>query len=156
MPYLFTLPGLLCGLALSIEDLRHRRVPVIWMMIGAILQLVADFAYGVWTNDLFALLQALLFAVLCAFIQLALALAAPKSLGFGDVTAMIPMGLAVGLLGLTYIVVWWLAMGACGLLWIVLWTKFDPQRSTAYARKIPYVPAILAGATVSVALAAIA
>ena len=100
MPYLFTLPGLLCGLALSIEDVRHRRVPIAWVAAGALLQLAADFAYGVVMNDLFVLLQALLFTVLCCLIQFALALLAPRSLGFGDVTALIPMGLSVGLFGL--------------------------------------------------------
>ena len=100
MPYLFTLPGLLCGLALSIEDVRHRRVPIAWVAAGALLQLAADFAYGVVVNDLFVLLQALLFTVLCCLIQFALALLVPRSLGFGDVTALIPMGLSVGLFGL--------------------------------------------------------
>lgn len=110
MPYLFTLPGLLCGLALSIEDVRHRRVPIAWVAAGALLQLAADFAYGVVVNDLFVLLQALLFTVLCCLIQFALALLVPRSLGFGDVTALIPMGLSVGLFGLLPVVVWWLAM----------------------------------------------
>ena len=86
MPYLFTLPGLLCGLALSIEDVRHRRVPIAWVAAGALLQLAADFAYGVVVNDLFVLLQALLFTVLCCLIQFALALLVPRSLGFGDDT----------------------------------------------------------------------
>ena len=140
MPYLFTLPGLLCGLALSIEDVRHRRVPI-------------DFAYGVVVNDLFVLLQALLFTVLCCLIQFALALLAPRSLGFGDVTALIPMGLSVGLFGLLPVVVWWLAMGVAGITWIALWTRFDPQRtSPAHAGKVPYVPVILAGAIVAVAV----
>ena len=111
MPYLFTLPGLLCGLALSIEDVRHRRVPIAWVAAGALLQLAADFAYGVVVNDLLVLLQALLFTVLCCLIQFALALLVPRSLGFGDVTALIPMGLSVGLFGLLPVVVWWLAMG---------------------------------------------
>ena len=115
MPYLFTLPGLLCGLALSIEDVRHRRVAA-----GALLQLAADFAYGVVMNDLFVLLQALLFTVLCCLIQFALALLVPRSLGFGDVTALIPMGLSVGLFGLLPVVVWWLAMGVAGITWIAL------------------------------------
>ena len=71
MPYLFTLPGLLCGLTLSIEDVRHRRVPIAWVAVGALIQLAADFAYGVVANDLFVLLQALLFTVLCCLIQFA-------------------------------------------------------------------------------------
>lgn len=115
MPYLFTLPGLLCGLALSIEDVRCRRVPIAWVAVGALLQLAADFAYGVVANDLFVLLQALLFTVLCCLVQFALALIVPKSLGFGDVTALVPMGLSVGLFGLLPVVVWWLAMGVCGI-----------------------------------------
>ena len=143
MPYLFTLPGLLCGLTLSIEDVRHRRVPIAWV--------AADFAHGVVANDLFVLLQALLFTVLCCLIQFALALLVPRSLGFGDVTALIPMGLSVGLFGLLPVVVWWLAMGVAGITWIALWTRFDPQRtSPAHAGKVPYVPVILAGAIVAV------
>ena len=106
MPYLFTLPGLLCGLALSIEDVRCRRVPIAWVAVGALLQLAADFAYGVVANDLFVLLQALLFTVLCCLVQFALALIVPKSLGFGDVTALVPMGLSVGLFGLLPELVW--------------------------------------------------
>lgn len=153
MPYLFTLPGLLCGLALSIEDVRHRRVPIAWVTAGALLQLAADFAYGVVVNDLFVLLQALLFTVLCCLIQFALALLVPRSLGFGDVTALIPMGLSVGLFGLLPVVVWWLAMGVAGITWIALWTRFGPQRtSPAHAGKVPYVPVILAGAIVAVAV----
>ena len=141
MPYLFTLPGLLCGLALSIEDVRHRR---------GLLQLAADFAYGVVVNDLFVLLQALLFTVLCCLIQFALALLVPRSLGFGDVTALIPIGLSVGLFGLLPVVVWWLAMGVAGITWIALWTRF--ATSPAHAGKVPYVPVILAGAIVAVAV----
>ena len=149
MPYLFTLPGLLCGLALSIEDVRHRRVPIAWVAAGALLQLAADFAYGVVGIDLFV--QARLFTVLCCLILFALALLGPRSLGFGDVTALIPMGLSVGLFGLLPVVVWWLAMGVAGITWIALWTRFDPQRtSPAHAGKVPYVPVILAGAIVAV------
>ncbi|MBT1170407.1 prepilin peptidase [Bifidobacterium sp. SO4] len=155
MPYLFTLPGLLCGLALSFEDVRRRRVPLPWVAVGALAQIIADFAYGVVANDLFALLQALLFTVLCCLVQFALALIVPKSLGFGDVTAMVPMGLAVGLLGLVAVVVWWVAMGVAGLIWIALWTRFDPQRGTGYAGKVPYVPAILMGAIIAIALTAL-
>ena len=151
MPYLFTLPGLLCGLALSIEDVRCRRVPIAWVAVGALLQLAADFAYGVVANDLFVLLQALLFTVLCCLVQFALALIVPKSLGFGDVTALVPMGLSVGLFGLLPVVVWWLAMGMCGIAWIAWWTRFDPQRkSPAYAGKVPYAPVISVGATVAI------
>ncbi|NMM93228.1 prepilin peptidase [Bifidobacterium oedipodis] len=153
MPYLFCLPGLLCGLALSIEDVRHRRVPLTWVALGALCQLVADLAYGIISNNLFALVQALLFTALCCLLQLALALIVPKTLGFGDVTALIPLGLAVGLFGLFAVVVWWLAMGLLGLAWIVLWLRFDPQHTSAYAGKVPYVPALLIGAIIAITVA---
>ena len=153
MPDLCPRPGLPCGRALSSEDVRHRRVPSAWVAAGALLQLAADFAYGVVVNDLFVLLQALLFTVLCCLIQFALALLVPRSLGFGDVTALIPMGLSVGLVGLVPVVVWWLAMGVAGITWIALRTRFAPQRtSPAHASKVPNVPEILAGAIVAVAV----
>lgn len=153
MPYLFCLPGLLCGLALSIEDVRHRRVPLAWVALGTLGQLVADLAYGIVCNDLFAFLQALLFTALCCLIQFALALLVPKALGFGDVTALIPLGLAVGLFGLFAVVFWWLAMGLLGLAWIVLWTRFNPQHTSAHAGKVPYVPAIVISAAIVVIVA---
>lgn len=120
---------------------------------GALLQLAADFAYGVVVNDLFVLLQALLFTVLCCLIQFALALLVPRSLGFGDVTALIPMGLSVGLFGLLPVVVWWLAMALpashglpCGR------DSTHNAHHRAHAGKVPYVPVILAGAIVAVAV----
>ena len=89
-------------------------------------------------------LQAILFAVLSAVLQCALALVKPGSLGFGDVTATLLMGLAVGMFGLFAVVFWWLAIGVVGLLWLVLWTRFDPQKHTAYAGKTPIAPALVA------------
>ncbi|KAB7788454.1 prepilin peptidase [Bifidobacterium cebidarum] len=152
MPYLFTLPGLLCELALSIEDMHTRRVPLPWVASGALLQLVAVFAYGVMTNDLFTLLQALLFTGLCCLIQCALALIVPRSLGFGDVTALIPAGLAVGMFGLSPIVMWWLAMGVCGLLWIGCWVRLNAHDTSVHAGKVPYVPVIFVSAVIALAL----
>ncbi|PLS24145.1 peptidase A24 [Bifidobacterium imperatoris] len=154
MPYLFTLPGLLCELALSIEDMRVRRVPLPWVAIGALVQLIAVLVYAVMTNDLFVLLQTLLFTVLCCLIQFALALIVPRSLGFGDVTALVPVGLAVGMFGLFTIVLWWLAMGICGLIWIGCWTKLSHPQS-AYAGKVPYVPVILVAAIIALMLSAV-
>jgi leader peptidase (prepilin peptidase)/N-methyltransferase len=154
MPYLFTLPGLICGLALSIEDVRHRRVPLAWVAFGALAQLIANAVYAVLVNDLFTLIQALLFTVLCCLIQFALTLIIPKSLGFGDVTAMVPVGLAVGIFSLTSIVIWWLAMGLLGLAWIALWIRWDPQHATAYRGRVPYVPVILIGAIAAIAISA--
>lgn len=75
-------------------------------------------------------LQAALFAVLCAAVQCGLALVRPGVLGFGDVTVTLVMGLAVGTAGLWGVVVWWLAMGVLGLVWMLLWRRFDWQGDT--------------------------
>ena len=150
MPYLYCLPSLICAIALSVEDIRHRRVPRAWVGVFFLLQLVADLVWAGTANQFFVVLQALLFAVLCAFVQLLLALAKPGALGFGDVTAMLPLGLAVGMYGLDGVVVWWVAMSVLGLALIALWSRFDPQRNTPYRGKTPFVPAIAAGAAVAV------
>lgn len=150
MPYLYCLPSLLCGLALAVEDVRRRRVPRAWVAVGCLAQLTADLVWAAIANDFFTVLQALLFAGLCAGVQLLLALARPGALGLGDVTAMLPLGLAVGAYGLLHVVLWWLAMGLLGLAFVPLWTRLDPQRRTPHAGKVPFVPVIVAGALAAV------
>lgn len=156
MPYLFCIPGLLCGLALAIEDIRCRRIPLRWVIAGSVLELIAVIACGVMDNDLFVIVQAILFAALCSMVQLALAMAVPRAMGMGDVTAMLPMGLSLGLLGLIPVVTWWLAMGITGLGWIAMWTHWDPQRHTVYAGKVPYAPVIVVGALIAIAFSMMA
>ncbi|NEG54603.1 prepilin peptidase [Bifidobacterium platyrrhinorum] len=152
MPYLYCLPGLICGLALAVEDVRRRRVPRAWAAAGCGLQLVADMVWAALSNDFFAVLQALLFTALCAGVQLLLALARPGALGLGDVTAMLPLGLAVGAYGLIHVAVWWLAMGVLGLAFVPLWIRFDPHRGDARAGKAPFVPVIVTAAVIAVAV----
>ncbi|MBW3079999.1 prepilin peptidase [Bifidobacterium saguinibicoloris] len=150
MPYLYCLPGLICGLALAAEDVRRRRVPRTWVAAGCLVQLAADVVWAVMANDFFVVLQAMLFAVLCAGVQLLLALAKPGAVGLGDVTAMLPLGLAVGAYGLFHVVTWWVCLGLLGFLFVALWTRFDPQRHGAYAGKVPFVPVIVVSAVVAV------
>lgn len=150
MPYLYCLPGLLCGLALAVEDMRRRRVPRVWVAAGCGVQLAADLLWAAMANDFFMLLEALLFTALCFCVQLLLALAKPGALGLGDVTAMLPLGLAVGAYGLVHVAAWWLAMGVLGLAFVAAWTRFDPQRATPYAGRVPFVPVIVAAAVVAV------
>lgn len=156
MPYLYCLPGLICAVALSVEDVRARRVPRLWVGLGVLAQLAADVAWAVTANDFFVVMQALLFAALCAGVQLLLALAKPGALGLGDVTAMLPMGLAVGAYGLTRVVVWWLAMGVLGLALMALWGRFDARHGHGHgasdAGKVPFVPVIAIAAVVAVAV----
>lgn len=150
MPYLYCLPSLICAVALSVEDIRRRRVPRVWVTVFSVIQLVADLVWAGMANQFFIVLQALLFALLCAFVQLLLALVKPGALGLGDVTAMLPLGLAVGMYGLESVIVWWVAMSLFGLAWVLFWTRFDPQRRTEYRGRTPFVPAIAVGAIAAV------
>ncbi|MBT1161328.1 MULTISPECIES: prepilin peptidase [Bifidobacterium] len=143
MPYLALLPSLICGLAVSVEDVRHRRVPRAWIAVGVLTQLAANVVYALAINSLFVAVQALLFAAVAAVLQCLLALAKPGALGFGDVTCTLAVGLGVGLLGLTAMVIWWLAMGLVGLAWMTIWIRFDPQSDTPYAGKVPFAPVIV-------------
>lgn len=152
MPYLIYLPGLLCGLALSAEDVRRRRVPRTWVIAGTAAQLAANCIWATLNNDLFAVLQAILFAVLCTVLQWLLALGKPGALGLGDVTAMLPLGLAVGLRGLFAVLLWWIALGVVGLTLVAFWTRFDPQQHTGYRGKTPFVPAIFTAALIAVSV----
>lgn len=115
-------------------------------------QIIVNLIYTLYANTLFLALQALLFAALSAALQCALALVEPGSLGFGDVTTTLLMGLAVGMFGLFAVVSWWLAIGVVGLCWITLWTRFDPQKHTSYAGRTPFAPAIVATGAIGIAV----
>ena len=154
MPYLFTLPGLLCGLALSIEDVRHRRVPIAWVAAGALLQLAADFAYGVVVNDLFVLLQALLFTVLCCLGRVRVGVAGASVIGIRRCDRLDTYGIVCR-------TVWPVACGGlvagdgrCRHHMDCLVDAIRPHNAhrPAHAGKVPYVPVILAGAIVAVAV----
>ena len=151
MWYMICLPSLLCGLAISVEDIRSRRIPRAWIATGCTSQIIVNLIYALSINTLYLALQAILFAVLSAVLQCALALVKPGSLGFGDVTATLLMGLAVGMFGLFAVVFWWLAIGVVGLLWLVLWTRFYPQKHTAYAGKTPFSPELVAAGAICIA-----
>ena len=149
MWYMICLPSLLCGLAVSVEDIRSRRIPRTWVAAGCVVQIIVNLIYALYANTLFLALQALLFAALSAALQCALALMKPGSVGFGDVTTTLLMGLAVGMFGLFAVVSWWLAIGLC---WITLWTRFDPQKHTSYAGRTPFAPAIVTTGAIGIAV----
>lgn len=136
---------------MCVEDVRHRRVPRAWVAAGSLAQLLALIVAAVVGNNAFVILQSLLFALLCAAVQGALALIRPGALGFGDVTCTFVVGLAVGMFGLLAVVWWWLAMGVFGLLWMAGWQRFDPQKRTPYRGKVPFVPVIVIAAVAAVA-----
>ena len=148
------LPSLLCGTAVSIEDVRSRRVPRAWIALGCLAQIIADTVYAIASNSLFLVLQALLFAVLSATVQGSLALVKPGTLGFGDVTSTLMVGLSVGMFGLFAMVYWWLAIAVIGMLWLAFWTRFDPQKRTRFAGKTPFVPVIVVAGAIGVIISA--
>ncbi|WP_308748163.1 prepilin peptidase [uncultured Bifidobacterium sp.] len=150
MWYMICLPSLLCGTAVSIEDIRSRRVPRAWIAFGCLAQIITDTAYAIAFNSLFLVLQALLFAILSAALQGSLALIKPRALGFGDVTSTLMIGLSVGMFGLFAMVYWWLAIAVIGMLWMAFWTRFDSQKHTQFAGKTPFVPVIVIAGTIAV------
>lgn len=149
MWYMICLPSLLCGMAVSVEDIRARRIPRMWIAVGCLAQVIVDITYALSVNSLFLALQALLFAALSAVLQCALALIKPGALGFGDVTTTLLIGLAVGMFGLFPVVFWWFAISVLGLLWLAIWTRFDPQKHTRFAGKTPFAPTIVVAGAIS-------
>ncbi|RSX56566.1 peptidase A24 [Bifidobacterium samirii] len=137
---------------MAAEDVRRRRVPRAWIALGCAAQLAADLVVALLENDLFLVPQALLFALLAAALQCALALVRPGALGLGDVTCTLMTGLGVGLAGFTAMLVWWLAMGLLGLAWMALWIRFDPQSDTRFAGKVPFAPVIVAAGLLAAVL----
>ena len=141
------LPSLLCGMAVSVEDIRARRIPRMWIAVGCLAQVIVDITYALSVNSLFLALQALLFAALSAVLQ--------GALGFGDVTTTLLIGLAVGMFGLFPVVFWWFAISVLGLLWLAIWTRFDPQKHTRFAGKTPFAPTIVVAGAISIAMHAL-
>lgn len=155
MWYMICLPSLLCGMAVSVEDIRARRIPRMWIAVGCLAQVIVDITYALSVNSLFLALHALLFAALSAVLQCALALIKPGALGFGDVTTTLLIGLAVGMFGLFPVVFWWFAISVLGLLWLAIWTRFDPQKHTRFAGKTPFAPTIVVAGAISIAMHAL-
>lgn len=150
MIYLVALPSLVCGLMVGGEDIRRRRVPRAWIAAGCAVQCAANIAYGVACGRPWMAMACVAYAVVAAGLQLLLALVRPGALGFGDVTATLLVGQAVGLFGVVRFALWWLAMGAVGLLWIWLWRWFGAPRQPCFGGRTPFVPAIVLSAVLAV------
>lgn len=147
MFYLVLLPGLLCGAAVSVTDVRSRRVPRSWVAGGYVAQLAALVAWAVAANELFTVLTAVVISLGAAVLQLLLGLVRPGSLGFGDVTITLVIGLAVGAAGWTATLLWWVAMGVIGLGAIGVGTRLGHA-------DVPFAPVIVVSGAVGVALSA--
>lgn len=145
MSCLVLLPSLLCGVAVCVSDVRSRRVPRTWVAAGYAAQLLALLVWAVLANRLFDVMIAVVISLGAALLQLLLSLVVPGALGFGDVTATLMAGLAVGSAGWLAVLYWWLAMGALGLAAIGLGRRFGH-------RDVPFVPVIVLAAVIAVTL----
>ena len=149
MPYLVLLPSLLCGAAVSYTDIRERRVPRRWIALGYATQFLALLLWCVSSNQLFTLMLAVVISLAAAVLQLLLGLIKPGSLGFGDVTITLVMGLAVGAVGWTAVLYWWIAMGVIGLAAII-------NARMRGRHDVPFAPVIVASSVLGVLLASFA
>ena len=156
MWYMICLPSLLCGMAVSVEDIRARRIPRMWIAVGCLAQVIVDITYALSVNSLFLALQALLFAALSAVLQCALALIKPGGFGIRrrhhDVAYRLGRRhvrpVSSGVLVVLRLVCW-------GLLWLAIWTRFDPQKHTRFAGKTPFAPTIVVAGAISIAMHAL-
>ena len=53
MWYMICLPSLLCGLAISVEDIRSRRIPRAWIATGCTAQIIVNLIYALSINTLY-------------------------------------------------------------------------------------------------------
>ncbi|MDF7663910.1 hypothetical protein PT282_04435 [Bifidobacterium sp. ESL0763] len=124
MLYIDMVPGLVCGLALCVEDMARRRVPRSWVFAAMLAQLGVLALHATIAARPSLLLMPMLYGVAGASLQLAAARLAHGSLGMGDVTCTWLLGHSVGVFGLGAFLRWWLAMGLLGLAWIGLWVAY--------------------------------
>jgi len=133
----------------SYTDIRERRVPRRWIALGYATQFLALLLWCVSSNQLFTLMLAVVISLAAAVLQLLLGLIKPGSLGFGDVTITLVMGLAVGGVGRTAVLYWWIAMGVIGLAAII-------NARLRGRHDIPFAPVIVASSVLGVLLASFA
>jgi leader peptidase (prepilin peptidase)/N-methyltransferase len=135
---------------LTVIDLRHRllpnRVVIPTLVTGALLLLVAAAIEGSWTD----LLRAVLGAAVLFAVFLVLAVISPSGLGMGDVKLAAVLGLYLGWLGWGVVL-----LGAVAgflvqaVLALVLLALGRVRRDS----DLPFGPAMLVGAAVTMALA---
>lgn len=133
MEYFAAAPSLLCGLLICWQDIRHRRVPRVLVLVGMLSQLAVSLCAWIYGAPWQLVCLPLGFAVLAGAFQATLALVRPGTLGFGDVTCAALMGQFVGLWGWTAFILWWLLMGVLGLAWIGWWQRYRHARGQRHS-----------------------
>jgi leader peptidase (prepilin peptidase) / N-methyltransferase len=136
MPYLALLPSVICGLALSVKDLRRREVPRAWVAIGVLAQFGAFVIGAMSQGDASLMVTPLMYGLAAFCIQLAIGKIQAGALGLGDATASFMVGQAVGSLGFEPFLIWWMAMSLLGLVWIIIWSRVIRSTSTSQTPSI--------------------
>jgi leader peptidase (prepilin peptidase) / N-methyltransferase len=139
------------GVLLVLVDLRHRllpdRVVVPTLVAGVVLLSVAALAEGTWP----ALLRALLGAAALFAAYLVLALVSPGGLGMGDVKLAAVLGLFLGWLGWGAVLVGAVAGFVVQAVFAVVLLALRRARRDS---ELPFGPAMLVGAALTIALTA--
>ncbi|BDR54585.1 hypothetical protein KIMH_06960 [Bombiscardovia apis] len=148
MVYLVPLPGLAVVALLAYSDVRTRRIPRAWTLLGVIVQLLTILAYcAVRQQDLWSIVLAVSIGSVCAIIQAALALIRPGALGLGDVGATALASLSIGILGWPAAILFWLFMGLLGIVAMVFyyhWPLSTQLTKQSIKRKpLPFVTVIV-------------
>jgi len=131
------------SLALAVIDIDVHRLPNVIVLPGYVVGVVLLSAASVLTGDGQAILRAGICCVALGLFYLALALARPGGMGFGDVKLAGVLGLFLGYLGLGPLVVGaFLAFFLGGLFGLAIMITRRGGRTTA----IPFGPWMLAGA----------
>ncbi|HWU48081.1 MAG TPA: A24 family peptidase [Humibacter sp.] len=148
------LPALLafaaCATVLAVVDVAEQRLPntvILSMLVAtAVLLVMAAAVTARWMPLLWALIGGVgMFAL-----YLVLALAAPRSIGMGDVKLAVPIGMLLGWFGLG---VWLLGLVAGVVIGGLFAVAALLSRRVGLRSMVPFGPSMLAGAVVAVLIA---
>lgn len=152
MWYMICLPSLLCGLAISVEDIRSRRIPRAWIATGCTAQIIVNLIYALSINTLYLALQAILFAVLSGRTAMRARFGETWFIGFWRCHRHLADGIGSRLFGLIRRGVL-VACDWCGRLVMARFVDtFRSAEHTAYAGKTPFAPALVAAGAIGIAI----
>jgi leader peptidase (prepilin peptidase)/N-methyltransferase len=132
--------------ALSIEDINSRRIPRLWVILGATVQLLVFICWTLINGNLSSLVVCVLLAFGSTAIQFLVVLIKPGIIGFGDVTCTFVVALAVAWLGVTTTLIWWCLMGILGVIGIAVFARRNGSIAFAPVITIAMILAIMADA----------
>lgn len=144
------LATLVCGVVLSVVDLREHRLPNRWVLALTVIVL-PSLAIASWlAEDLGMLVGALLGGLAMSAIYLAIALISPRSMGMGDVKLAFPLGALVGWFGWE---AWFLALFGAFLIGGLAALVLMLMRRAGARTQLAFGPAMIAAALIVAGLA---